>query len=62
MSRKDANGNTQKLVFSDEFNEDGRTFYPDDDPYFVGMDFWYGVTQDMEVRKRHIMARGRLDD
>jgi beta-glucanase (GH16 family) len=49
MTRKDKDGNTQALVFSDEFNEDGRTFYPNDDPYFQGMDFWYGVTQDMEV-------------
>ncbi|KAK6439856.1 beta-glucan synthesis-associated protein [Oleoguttula sp. CCFEE 5521] len=48
MSRKDTNGNTQNLVFSDEFNEDGRTFYPGDDAYFTAMDFWYGATQDLE--------------
>lgn len=35
--------------FSDEFNKDGRTFYPGDDPYFTAVDLWYGVTQDMEV-------------
>jgi hypothetical protein len=23
-----------KLVFSDEFNTDGRTFYPGDDPFW----------------------------
>lgn len=39
--------------FSDEFNKDGRTFYEDDDPYLQGMDFWYGVTQDLEVRICH---------
>jgi beta-glucanase (GH16 family) len=50
MSRKDKDGKTQQLVFSDEFNDDGRTFYPNDDVYFQGMDFWYGVTQDLEVR------------
>lgn len=49
MTRKDINGKTQKLVFSDEFNTPGRTFYPGDDPYFQGMDFWYGVTMDLEV-------------
>ncbi|KAJ7103721.1 glycoside hydrolase family 16 protein [Mycena epipterygia] len=27
-------GKQMKLVFSDEFNTDGRTFYPGDDPYF----------------------------
>lgn len=35
--------------FSDEFNKPGRSFYPEDDPYFQGMDLWYGVTQDLEV-------------
>jgi len=48
MSRKDSNGKTQRLAFSDEFNEDGRTFYEGDDAYFQGVDIWYGVTQDME--------------
>jgi beta-glucan synthesis-associated protein KRE6 len=28
-------GETWKLVFSDEFNQDGRTFYPGDDPSWV---------------------------
>jgi len=35
-------------VFSDEFETDGRTFYDGDDPYFQGVDIWYGVTQDLE--------------
>ncbi|KAK3675069.1 beta-glucan synthesis-associated protein [Recurvomyces mirabilis] len=48
MSRKDVNGNTQTLVFSDEFNEDGRTFYPGDDSYWTAVDLWYGVTMDLE--------------
>lgn len=47
-SRKDIHGNTQQLVFSDEFNTDGRTFYDADDPYFQAMDIWYGVTGDLE--------------
>jgi len=50
-TRKDINGKTQTLAFSDEFNDPGRTFYPGDDPYFVGMDFWYGVTMDLEVSR-----------
>ncbi|KAL0570695.1 hypothetical protein V5O48_011270 [Marasmius crinis-equi] len=41
-------GQKYDLVYSDEFNEPGRTFYPGDDPYLEAMDFWYGVTGDME--------------
>ncbi|KAK4948212.1 beta-glucan synthesis-associated protein [Elasticomyces elasticus] len=50
-TRKGVNGKTQKLVFSDEFNVDGRVFYDGDDPYFQGVDLWYGVTMDLEVRE-----------
>jgi len=49
MSRTGHDGKKQVLVFSDEFNEDGRTFYDGDDPYFQGVDIWYGATQDLEV-------------
>ena len=48
MSRTGDAGQSQTLVFSDEFNDEGRTFYDGDDPYFQGMDFWYGVTEDLE--------------
>lgn len=41
------------LKFSDEFETDGRTFYDGDDPYFQGVDIWYGVTQDLEVSLSH---------
>lgn len=41
-------GSTLNLVFSDEFNEDNRTFYPGDDPFWTAPDFWYGATQDLE--------------
>ncbi|KAJ9623452.1 beta-glucan synthesis-associated protein [Taxawa tesnikishii (nom. ined.)] len=34
--------------FSDEFEDDGRTFYPGDDAYFEAVDLWYGVTMDLE--------------
>lgn len=43
-----ADGTTLNLVFSDEFNTDGRTFYPGDDPFFTAVNLWYGVTQDLE--------------
>ena len=49
MSRTSYDGTKQVLVFSDEFNTDGRTFYDGDDPYFQAVDIWYGATQDLEV-------------
>ncbi|KAL9001955.1 MAG: hypothetical protein Q9188_005099, partial [Gyalolechia gomerana] len=48
MTKKAPDGKTLDLVFSDEFNTNGRTFYPGDDPYFTAVDLWYGVTQDLE--------------
>lgn len=47
-TRTSHSGRKQVLVFSDEFNTDGRTFYDGDDAYFQGVDIWYGVTQDLE--------------
>ncbi|KAF8143499.1 beta-glucan synthesis-associated protein-domain-containing protein [Mycena galopus ATCC 62051] len=37
-----------QLVFSDEFEMDGRTFYPGDDPYWEAVDLHYWQTGDME--------------
>ncbi|TFY74688.1 hypothetical protein EWM64_g9324 [Hericium alpestre] len=37
-----------ELVFSDEFNTDGRTFYPGDDPYWEAADLHYWQTNDLE--------------
>lgn len=48
MTRTSIAGETLKLVFSDEFNAQNRTFYPGDDPYWFGFDGWYGATQDLE--------------
>ncbi|KAM3077179.1 beta-glucan synthesis-associated protein [Clarireedia jacksonii] len=49
MTRKSTfDGSTLNLVFSDEFNHDGRTFYPGDDPFWTAPNIWYGATQDME--------------
>ncbi|PWW77574.1 Glycoside Hydrolase Family 16 protein [Tuber magnatum] len=48
-TKKSASGKEYKLVFSDEFNKPGRTFYPQDDPY------WY------VVRCTMIAATGNLE-
>ncbi|EED80246.1 predicted protein [Postia placenta Mad-698-R] len=40
-------GQPYVLVFSDEFNTDGRSF-PGDDPYWEAADLWYGATNDLE--------------
>ncbi|EDR01855.1 glycoside hydrolase family 16 protein, partial [Laccaria bicolor S238N-H82] len=39
---------TLQLVFSDEFNTDGRTFYPGDDPYWEAVDLHYWQTKNLE--------------
>ncbi|RDB17777.1 Beta-glucan synthesis-associated protein KRE6 [Hypsizygus marmoreus] len=36
------------LVFSDEFNLEGRSFYPGDDPYWEAVDLHYWGTNDLE--------------
>ena len=41
MTRIGANGEELTLVFSDEFNIDGRTFYPGDDKYWEALDLHY---------------------
>ena len=43
-TRTGTDGHVYDLVFSDEFNTDGRTFYPGDDPYWEAVDlhYWYG--------------------
>ncbi|KAL2027039.1 hypothetical protein VTO58DRAFT_111130 [Aureobasidium pullulans] len=47
-TRIGVDGDHYNLVFSDEFNEVNRTFYPGDDPYWFAPDFWYGATRDLE--------------
>lgn len=41
------------LVFSDEFNVDGRTFYPGDDPYWeaVDLNYWQTVSSLIPVMR-----------
>ncbi|KAF5333605.1 hypothetical protein D9611_002501 [Ephemerocybe angulata] len=41
-------GSKMVLVFSDEFNTDGRTFYPGDDPYWEAHDYHYWSTNNLE--------------
>ncbi|EJC97937.1 glycoside hydrolase family 16 protein [Fomitiporia mediterranea MF3/22] len=47
-TKKGSDGNTYNLVFSDEFNVDGRSFYPGDDPYWEAVDLHYWPTGDLE--------------
>lgn len=41
-------GATWDLVFSDEFNTAGRTFFPGDDPYWEAADLHYWATNNLE--------------
>ncbi|WFC97770.1 hypothetical protein MYAM1_000489 [Malassezia yamatoensis] len=44
----DGFGKTFRLVFSDEFNQDGRTFYPGEDPFWEAVDLHYWATNNYE--------------
>jgi len=48
LTKRGLNGDVYNLVFSDEFNTDGRTFYPGDDPYWEAVDLYYWPTADLE--------------
>ncbi len=43
-TRTGFDGNTWNLVFSDEFNKEGRTFFNGDDPFFEAVDLHYWPT------------------
>ncbi|ODN74370.1 hypothetical protein L202_06781 [Cryptococcus amylolentus CBS 6039] len=47
-TRTGFDGEEYSLVFSDEFNKDGRTFFPGDDPYWTAVDIHYWPTGDFE--------------
>ncbi|TFK73610.1 glycoside hydrolase family 16 protein [Pluteus cervinus] len=47
-SRTGTDGQKYDLVFSDEFNLDGRTFYPGEDPFWEAVDLHYWPTGDLE--------------
>ncbi|KAG5439712.1 hypothetical protein PCK2_000752 [Pneumocystis canis] len=46
--RRNKDGKIFKLVFSDEFNQDGRTFYPGDDQFWEAVDLHYWSTMSLE--------------
>jgi beta-glucan synthesis-associated protein KRE6 len=48
MSRVGTDGKTYNLIFSDEFNQDGRTFWPNDDPFWEAVNLNYWPTGDIE--------------
>ncbi|KAF2193223.1 glycoside hydrolase family 16 protein [Zopfia rhizophila CBS 207.26] len=48
IKRTGLHGEEMELVFSDEFNDNNRTFYEGDDPYWFAPDIWYGATQDLD--------------
>ncbi|EIW78258.1 glycoside hydrolase family 16 protein [Coniophora puteana RWD-64-598 SS2] len=43
-----ADGSEWQLVFSDEFEQDGRTFWPGDDPYWEASNLYAWATNDLE--------------
>ncbi|KII86911.1 glycoside hydrolase family 16 protein [Plicaturopsis crispa FD-325 SS-3] len=47
-TRTGTDGKKYQLVWSDEFNTDGRTFWPGDDPYWEAADLNYWPTGDLE--------------
>ncbi|KAH9890083.1 glycoside hydrolase family 16 protein [Cubamyces lactineus] len=47
-TRTGTDGKTYNLVFSDEFETDGRTFWPGDDPFWEAVDLHYWPTGDLE--------------
>ncbi|KAK5963092.1 beta-glucan synthesis-associated protein SKN1 PWA37_004794 [Arxiozyma heterogenica] len=47
-TKKSKNGDTWQLVFSDEFNAEGRTFYEGDDQFWTSPNIHYAATNDLE--------------
>lgn len=63
FTRQGTDGKTYNLVFSDEFNTDGRTFWPGDDPYWEAVDLQYWPTGDLEwynPQVRQVMAKSLI--
>ncbi|CAI5758132.1 unnamed protein product [Candida verbasci] len=48
LTKKSKNGDDWTLVFSDEFNAEGRTFYDGDDQFWTAPDIHYDATKDLE--------------
>lgn len=53
-------GTEWDLVFSDEFNTDGRTFYPGDDPYWEAVNLHYWAVSSLPLPNYAFMD-GRID-
>ncbi|KAK9383108.1 beta-glucan synthesis-associated [Kockiozyma suomiensis] len=47
-TKKDKDGHTLKLAFSDEFNQEGRSFYDQEDQFWYAADLHYAATEDLE--------------
>jgi len=47
-TRTGFDGHKYSIVFSDEFNTEGRTFWPGDDPFWEAVDLYYWPTADLE--------------
>lgn len=48
LTKKARDGSEWPLVFSDEFNAEGRTFYDGDDQFWTAPDLHYDATKDLE--------------
>ena len=56
-SRTGFDGNDDwELVFSDEFNEDGRTFYDGDDPFWQGESGEYASARSVRAVRAYFAA------
>ncbi|PVV00886.1 hypothetical protein BB560_004715 [Smittium megazygosporum] len=60
---KSADGIDYKLVFSDEFNQEGRDFRPGKDKYWESQELWYWFTENLEYfDHKHTQTRnGNLE-
>ena len=59
-TRKGSDGSEYNLVFSDEFEMDGRSFYPGDDPYWTAVDLHYWATNNVSVCALFGSARDKV--
>ena len=56
-SHTGTDGHTYNLVFSDEFEQDGRTFWPGDDPFWEAVNLNYWPTGDIEWYDPQVSCR-----
>ena len=58
LTRTGFDGEAYQLVFSDEFEQEGRTFWPGDDPYWTAIDSHYCAFARALFRISHSSKRG----